>query len=1091
MTMTTTLRLFTSNRLEILAEGLAEILKRPLSSPLDQEIILVQSKGMERWVCAQLARGHGICANCRFPFPNRFVYEVFQKIFEDLPEWSPFDPAILTWKAMKLLPSLITRPGFESLRHYLNGPKEELKRFQLCERIADTFDQYLLFRPEMILRWGESKEDHWQATLWRALAKGNDGWHRPALAKAFFEALKTPSFRPGGLPERVSVFGISALPRFHMEVLASISRFVPVNLFLLNPCKEYWGDIVSEWEIGRTLTREGAADSGAEALHLEKGNSLLASMGKLGRDFFDMIHDFDCEEISSFQDPGGGSLLSSLQSDILHLRESRASTKDKRAISCNDMSIQIQSCHSPMREIEVLHDHLLHMFEKDASLRPKDVLVMTPDIDTYAPYIQAVFDVQADDGKRFPYSVADRTARKESKLVDTFLGIVALFGSRFGVSQVLSILEAPAVQRRFGLLEVDLSLVRRWVTETRIRWGVDREGRAQLGLPALSENTWRAGLERLLLGYAMAGEGRSIFEGILPYDHVEGNGALILGKLLHFADELFASVQSLNERHTLEQWSEMLTGLLDRFFLPEEEEEHEAQVVRRTLKELGDLSRPDRSGFDDTVDLSVIKWYLASRLEREGFGFGFIAGGITFCAMLPMRSIPFRIICLVGMNGDAYPRQSKPLGFDFMAKHPKPGDRSRRNDDRYLFLEALLSARERLYISYAGQSIKDNTIIPPSVLVSEVMDYIEQGFQLKGQDMADHIITRHRLQAFSPAYFKKDERLFSYSEADCQAAQSLLQQREELPAFISRGLSEPAEEWERVQLDDLCSFFANPAKFLLNRRLGIYLDTAAPVLEERESFQLKGLERYLLEQGLLEKGFSGGDLRELGPLIMASGQLPHGVVGECVYEKITRGVERFLRKTQPYVQGPTLRPLKVDLGLSRFRLLGTIGGIYPERVVQYRYARVKANDRLRSWIHHLVVNHLQADHYPRTSILVGLSPQTSDRKWSAWEYGPVHKSEEILVDLLETYWKGLTAPLHFLPESSWAYAHRRLQKKAAPEEALQRARSLWVENDYSRGEGEDAYYQICFRTTDPLDREFEQRAEQIFGPLLAHQREEK
>ncbi|MDY6989008.1 MAG: exodeoxyribonuclease V subunit gamma [Thermodesulfobacteriota bacterium] len=1089
--MTTTLRLFTSNRLEILAEALAENLRRPLSSPLAQEIILVQSKGMERWVCAQLAKGHGICANCRFPFPNRFVYELFQKVFEDLPEWSPFDPRILTWKTMKLLPSFITQPGFESLRRYLKGPGEDLKRFQLCERIADTFDQYLLFRPEMILRWQENKEDHWQAALWRALAKGHEGWHRPALAKAFFEALKTDSLKPKDLPQRVSVFGISALPRFHMEILSGISRFVPVNLFLLNPCKEYWGDIVSDWEIKRTLTREGAGDSNAEAFHLERGNSLLASMGKLGRDFFDMINDFNCEEVFSFREPGRASLLSSLQSDILHLREKTASSGDKRAISCDDMSIQIQSCHSPMREIEVLHDHLLDMFEKDSSLRPKDVLVMTPDIDTYAPYIQAVFDVQADDGKRFPYSIADRSARKESEILDTFLAILGLFGSRFGVSQVLAILEARAVQRKFGLLEADLSLVRRWVTETRIRWGVDADGRAQLGLPAFSENTWKAGLERLLLGYAMAGEGRYTFKGVLPYDQVEGSAALVLGGLLHFADELFACLESLSQSRTLDQWSETLTGLLDRFFLPEEDEEHEAQVIRRTLKELGDMPRADRSGFDDAVDFSVIKWYLGSRLEKEGFGFGFIAGGITFCAMLPMRSIPFRIICLVGMNGDAYPRQSKPLGFDLMATHPKPGDRSRRHDDRYLFLEALLSARERLYVSYVGQNIKDNTTIPPSVLVSEVMDYIRQGFQIEGRDMADHIVTTHRLQAFSPEYFQKDERLFSYSEANCQAARCLVQHREEPLAFISRGLSDPPEEWETVQLDDLCRFFGNPAKFLLNRRLGIYLEQEASVLDERESFQLKGLEKYLLEKGLLEKGFSGGDLKEQEPIIRASGQLPHGAVGKCLYEEICRGVEGFVRKTEPFVQGPTLRPLDVDLQLSRFRLLGTIGGIYPERLVQYRYAKVTAKDRLRLWIHHVAVNSLKADHYPRTSMLVGLRFQSTDRKWSAWEYGPVQKSEEILLDLLETYWKGLKTPLHFSPESSWAYADRRLKKQAAPDDALHRARSVWLGGDYSRGEGEDDYYRLCFRATDLLDRNFQHTAELIFGPLLAHQREEE
>jgi exodeoxyribonuclease V gamma subunit len=1089
MTMTTTLKLFASNRLEILAGALAEVLRTPLSSPLAQEIILVQSKGMERWICAQLAECHGICANCRFPFPNGFVYEVFQKVLGDLPEWSPFDPRILTWKIMKVLPSLMNQPGFESLGDYLKGSGKDLKRLQLCERIADTFDQYLLFRPRMILRWEENREDHWQAVLWRALTKGHEGRHRPALAKAFFEALESDVPEVKGLPERVSVFGISALPPFHMEVLAGISRLVPVRLFLMDPCKEYWGDIVSDWEIERTLMRKRGGDATAQGLHLERGNSLLASMGKLGRDFFDRTNDFDCEETFTFQEPGSATLLSALQSDILHLRETTGSSGTRRAIACDDTSIQIQSCHSPMREMEVLHDHLLDMFEKDSSLRPKDVLVMTPDIDTYSPYIQAVFDVQTDDRKRLPYSIADRSARKESEIVDTFLAILDLFGSRFGVSQVLSILEARAVQRKYGLSEADLPLFRKWVTETNIRWGVDAEGRARLGIPAFPENTWKAGLERLLLGYAIAGKGRCTFGDIVPYDQVEGSATLALGGLLHFAEDLFASVASLNGSRTLDQWAKMLAGLLDRFFLPEEDEEDEAQVIRRTVKELENMAGAERSGFDEGVDFSCLKWYLNSRLEREGLGFGFIAGGITFCAMLPMRSIPFKVICLMGMNGDAYPRESKPLGFDLMAKHPKPGDRSRRHDDRYLFLEALLSARETLHVSYVGQSMEDNTLIRPSVLVSELMDYIDEHFQIEGRNAADHLVTRHRLQAFSPAYFRKQEGFFSYSETNCKAAQCLLQHRKEPQVFISRGLSDPDEEWATVQLDDLCRFFGNPAKFLLNRRLGIYLETGASMLEEKESFQLKGLEKYLLEQGLVEKRFLGQDLKALGPLVKASGQLPHGAVGKCVYEEISRGVERFVRRTEPYVQGPTLRPLEVDLKLSGFRLIGTIGGIYPERLVQYRYAAVKAKDRLRLWIHHVALNCVKAEHYPGTSMLLGLRSQSTESKWSAWEYGPVQESEEILLTFLEAYWKGLTTPLHFLPESSWAYAGRRIGKQAAPEDALHHARSVWLGNEYSRGEGEDPYYELCFRTKEVLDREFQQISERIFAPLMAHQRD--
>jgi exodeoxyribonuclease V gamma subunit len=1082
------LTLFTSNRLEVLAKSLAEVVRTPPSSPLEKEVIIVMSKGMERWVSMQLAQYLGICANVTFPFPNTFVREVFQKVLPNVPERSPFDPKIMMWKIMKLLPDFITKPGFESLRGYLGDTVGDLKRFQLSERIADTYDQYLLFRPEMILQWEKGDQEHWQAVLWRELVKETEEGHRAALGKAFLEAVRDSSTGIKGLPERISVFGISALPRFHMEVLAGLSRFTHVNLFLMNPSREYWGDIVTDWAIQRAASSRDTQDLTIEELHLEKGNSLLASMGALGRDFFEMVTNFDCDEFSAFEDPAEDTLLSCLQSDILNLRDRSQNLKEKEIISTDDGSIRIHSCHNPMREIEVLHDQLLHMFEEDRGLMPKDILVMMPNIELYAPYIHAVFDTPSDQSKRIPVSIADRSIRRESEIIDTFLAILDLCGSRFGASQVVSILESPSVQRRFGLVETDLGLVQRWVKETRIRWGIDGESRDRMGLGSFMENTWMAGLERLLLGYAMPGQDERMFNEILPYDQIEGGETLVLGNFLEFATELFSHVRSLTRPRTLDEWAKTLTRLLDGFFLPDEDTEREMQALRRMLNGLADFQ--EISGFEQEITVKVITYHLGHALDREGFGLGFMTGGVTFCAMLPMRSIPFKVICLVGMNSDAYPRQTKPLGFDLMVRHPKPGDRSRRNDDRYLFLEAILSAREKLYISYVGQNIQDNSLIPPSVLVNELMDYIEQGFEIPGKEILDNIVVGHRLQAFNLEYFKENGKLFSYSAENCEAAQWFQKDREPLAPFISRGLSAPEEEWKTVDLDDLCRFYANPTRFLLNRRLGIYLEEKTPILEEREAFEISGLERYLLEENLLKNRFAGRPLKDLFPSVRASGQLPHGTVGRCLYEGVSRGVEGFVEKTRPYMEGMLLQPLEVDLAISGYRLKGGIDAIYPERLLQYRYARVKSRDRLKVWIHHLALNSIRADHYPRSSLLVSLdSGSRNDSAWAAWEYTPVENSEEILGMLLAAYWAGLVKPLHFFPESSWVYVHTLMEKNRRPGEALEKARNNWAGSDFNRGESEDAYYELCHQSTDPLDSEFQRVAEEVFTPFLAHQRE--
>ena len=801
-----------------------------------------------------------------------------------------------------------------------------------------------------------------------------------------------------------------------------------------------------------------------------------------------MVNDFDCEESQSFGYPGEDNLLCCLQSDILDLRDRTENLKEKKMISADDSSVQIHSCHSPMREIEVLCDQLLQIFEEDRRLMPKDILVMTPDIESYAPYIHAVFDTPSDESRRIPISIADRSIRGESEIIDTFLAILDLCGSRFGASQIVSILESPAVQRKFDLSETDLDLIRRWVNDTRIRWGIDDESRSRMGLPSFPQNTWRAGLDRLLLGYAMPGQDQRMFGDVLPYDYMEGSETLVLGSFLEFTTEIFSHVQSFTTPRTLDEWSKVLTGLLDGFFLPDEDTEREMQALRRTLNVLADSQKI--AVFDEEISINVIRYHLGHVLDREGFGYGFITGGVTFCAMLPMRSIPFKVICLLGMNSDAYPRQSNPLGFDLIAKHPKPGDRSRRNDDRYLFLEAMLSAREKLYISFVGQNIQDNSLIPSSVLVSELMDYIEEGFEIRDKEILDQIVTKHRLQAFSPEYFKENGKLFSYSEDNYEAAQWLQKDREPATSFITQGLPDPEEEWKTVDIDDLHRFFSNPTMFLLNRRLGIHLEERTPILEEREAFEIKGLEKYLLEENLVKSVLAGHILEDLFPLISASGQLPHGAVGRCVYESMSRGVESFVKKTSPYMEGRSLQPLEVDLIISGFRLKGVMDNLYPDRLLRYRYARIKSRDRLKVWIHHLVLNSFKATDYPKNSLLVGLAPGNSKEPvWAAWEYDPLENSEEILGVLLESFWAGLVKPLHFFPESSWIYVHGLLKKELPPEMAIEKALLNWKGSDFHRGESKDAYYDLCFKGTDPLDSEFQLISEKVFTPFLAHQRE--
>jgi exodeoxyribonuclease V gamma subunit len=586
-----------------------------------------------------------------------------------------------------------------------------------------------------------------------------------------------------------------------------------------------------------------------------------------------------------------------------------------------------------------------------------------------------------------------------------------------------------------------------------------------------------------MLGYAMPGRNRKMFSGILPYDHIEGADAQILGNLFNFIGRLITWSQKLNKPRKLSNWQKTLTALGDRFIKPDENEERELQVLRDLLDNLSDIETS--ADIHDEIAPEVIRTHLKSRLEQNRYGSGFLTGGVTFCAMLPMRSIPFKVICLVGMGNDAYPRDYQPLNFDLIAKHPQIGDRSRRNDDKYLFLESIISARKKLYISYVGQSIQDNSILPPCVLVSELLDTIEKSFVWPEKNILEKIVTRHRLQSFSPWYFRQGTGLFSYSAANMLAgAAEKAAPRPFVTAKIPM-MPEETEKWHRIELESLLRFFDNPARFFIQNRLRIKLEDEGSLSDIRENFVLITLEKYLVEQNLFNNQIAGSTLEDFKPVQKALGQLPPGHVGDFYYTQMSIEVENFVSKIKNFIPAASQDPIEMDLNISGFVLRARLSEISESGYVQIRYARKRVKDLILSWIYHLVFCHLAPPEYNKTSFLIC--------KDSAVQFDPVPESKQFLQALLGLFRRGLEEPIHFFPDSSFEYAVHKLNTSVSDQLALIKAKKKWQGGDstqkHFQAESEEPYYDLCFRHLDPLDDEFKKMAVTVFEPILAYSRE--
>lgn len=1106
-----------SNQIDVLKSLLVELIRLdPLPNPFTKEQILVQSPGMSQWLKIELAKELGIAANIEFPLPATFIWNQFTRVLPDVPPRSAFNKEAMTWKLMALLPELLTQPEFAPLQRYLEHDADDTKRYQLAEKIADIFDGYLVYRPEWIAAWEAGQEvaelngEHpWQPLLWRALYEhtlnlGQSPYHRANLYQHFIEALEQGTLAANTLPKRLFVFGISSLPPRYLDALKALGEQMDVHLMFTNPSRFYWGEVRDRHYLAKLAAKhrqqrvwqqdhftEGQAqpqlkgsveENIADELHTDVvGNDLLASMGKLGRDNLYLLSQLDSHEIEAFVEIERDSLLHQLQADILNLETHHDdqvldNSAHKLAIDAQDRSLRVHACHSPMREVEVLHDQLLAMFDADPTLKPRDVIVMVSDINAYSPAIQAVFGNAP--GERFiPYSISDRSTDQESPILTAFMQLVNLPQSRCLASELLELLETPAMMKRFALNENEFEQAKVWIEQVGIRWGLDADTAAEFDLPARQQNTWQFGIERMLLGYAMsarAGLFQSHAGEWAPYNEVQGMSAELAGKLAHYITLIRDYRERLAQMHSVEEWQQMLLALLDDFFAVELEEELVLTSIRNALNQLKEQLQD--AAYHEPLAPGIVALYLRNRLSGTRVSQRFLAGQVNFCTLMPMRSIPFRCVCLLGMNDGVYPRSVPPEGFDLMNGRTRAGDRSRRDDDRYLFLEALLSAQQTLYISYVGRSIQDNTERVPSVLVSELLEYCQHNYRLIGDEslsvdasakrLVETLCVEHPMVPFSPLAFQGDHA--SYAKEWLPAAQRQGQRRSDFNRQLDDYLLN-ATYPQALDLVELQRFWRLPVRHFFERRLKVVFGESLAVMDDEEPFALNGLESYQMRDRLVETLLdakqtdqaASSRLEQFVRQQRAEGTLPVGALGQLEFETNRVQAEELVEALSFITQTP-LEDVEVRLTLDVLgenkpvELTGWLTQRYQAGLVRYRSGNLRAQDYLAAWIDHLLLASVTLS---QPTHLIGY-----DRKEGVQHrfYPPLEKGEALplLAELVRLYYQGMTTPLAYFPRTALAgiqAGFSRGQWSGNEEKMLSAMESAFNDGYKQQGEGGDLY----------------------------------
>lgn len=1037
------IRVHASNRMEVLAEWLAEDMRRHPADPLDAERIVVPHPLLGEWLRLELATRLSIAGHLKIELPAEFAWSVMREAVPNLPLESEFEPAALRWRIFELLGRW---EGKDPVNDYL-ADGDSRKRFELADRLAAAYDRCMVFRHGV---WNADNPTDWHVRLWSLVtADIFDATHWVDAVAAYGQAVgarQCRSPRP-----RVYLFGIAMLSPSYLELLRHVGTVMDVHLFLLSPSRNFWkGD---------------HPHPDADGYYAD-GNELVTTWGRLARDMQALVErklpaTADRETYGETAE----TRLGAVQRDVLG-HSSTGADGETPPVRPDD-TIQVHVCHSSTREVEVLHDRLLSLLDYHPDIQPADVLILTPDLDAYAPVVEAVFGAS----DKIPFNIGRQRARVGTA-INAFLDLLALAGSRYTASQMLAPLRAASVRQSFGLEEGDLGRVRDWVQRARIRWGMDVSHCVEEGVSAPTHNNWQHGLRRLLLSYAIPDED-VLIDGVVPcgldqWGYQAGAGDYErLGRFLHYCD-LAWELNGWNvDEHTPDAWAERLhTEVLNRFFVRQPyfdpESMREVDSVSRLIDDFA--QECSVAGNDLPVPFEVLHESLVRRARVDSRAIPRLADGVTVAGLATGQVFPAKVVCVLGMNDGAYPRLPPPAVFDFMDRlfgesARQLGDRDVRDEDRFAFLEALLAARRCFVVSYTGSDLMEDKPIPPSAVVSELTDYLRRRFP-EDADWEAH----HPLQPFSRRYFTSQEpNLFSYSQAMANAAEVVGGGGTHLWRFsgtlppITHGAAMQDDE---LELDELIGFSASPAKYFLRNRLGIYLGQDAEELREHESFELDHLESWELTYGLVKMRKANHDHNR--DLWTATGQLPPGNFGHIQYREKAKEVEDFVTGLEPYRNYNA--EIAVDITVGDFRVSGSVKQVHAQdnALLWSRVGNIRPKDQVEAWLLLLALT-CQSERRV-TAHLLGLRGEV---KHSILEGPEPAEAQCHLRRWTEVWCDGQCRPLPFFPATS-----------------LARIGAADFERTWSRGydDGLDAYHQLVFGV-DPFSNEFDSLARDLLQPL--------
>jgi len=1131
------LRVHVAERADALVAALADELAAPVADPFTADLVAVPTRGVERWVSQRLAHRlgaggaeDGVCANVRFDSPARVVADVLAATGGVAWDADPWRPENLAWHVLAVIDEHAASPWLRTVARHLGArggapsspaspvpSGDELRagrRMHLAQRLARLLVAYDVRRPALARSWTAGVDDDgagaplpadlaWQPVLWRALVERLGPPPAVRLDAAAARLVQQPGLVD--LPDRLHVFGPTALPAGHLTVLAALAQQRDVHLWLPAPSLTLW----------RAIGPLGATQRRRERPPVAR-HPMLRSMANDAVELAARVKAYQPLVTEVAAPPPAPTLLGELQTRL------RADATDgsvpPRPAGSDDRSVQVHACHGRSRQVEVLRDVVVGLLADDPTLEPRDVIVLCPDVEAFAPLVHAVFGPTPEvpgpggpaasaapehPGRTLRVRIADRSPVRANPVLAVVAALLELADSRVTASAVVDLAGQEPVRRRFALDDEALDRLRAWALESGVHWGEDVERRARFHLGAVPQGTWSAALDRLLLGVAMAEEDQRFVGAVLPVDDVGSSDVVLVGRVAELLDRLTAVLADLAGAHPATHWFDALDRalvLLTAVTPADRWQQHEAV---RVLAE----ARADAAGHDGALRLPDVVAMLGPRLAGRPTRAGFRTGALTVCSLAPMRAVPHRVVVLLGMDDGAFPRGGRRDGDDVLARDPLVGERDRRQEDRQLFLDAVTSATDHLVVLYTGADERTGAHRPPCVPVGELLDAL--GATATAQEMPASdgprrsLVVEHPLQPVDPRVFEPGALgrpgPFGFDELDLAAARALIRPRVPAGPLVPTPLPDPADAGTAFDLEDLVRVLEHAPRAFFTQRLGVQLPSDTPQLDDRMPLELAPLARWSIGDRLLTATLEGADLATAADAERRRGHLPPRELGGATLTRILDDAVPIREAVDPFL---TTDPATYDVRVTVAgrELTGTVRGVHGGRLVRAVFSQLSAKHVLRSWVQLLaLVASDDAGSRPavRSAVTVGrgrAGATTTTLRAPAPEHAVA-----VLAELLAVRDEALREPIPLLTKTSHVYARKRWERDSTSV-ALSAARAELgtpeaAENGRGGFESVDPYHLLAwgegFELTDvlgeptPADRAARPEEATRFGALAS------